>query len=274
MVDENGFVAEKNILQEIALATAARLIQEKKQLSMSELQARVLTSSKATRGFREVFLRNDQEFSIIAEVKKASPSKGDIAPGLDPVTVAKDYVENGAVALSVLTEPKFFKGSLDYLRQIRQACPQVPILMKDFFIDEYQLYQAKDVGADAILIIVAMLGREGSQQILAQANELGLTALVEVHNEAELVIAKEIGADLIGINSRNLKTMDLSLDNILRLLPYVPANALVIGESGIKSKSDLLALKAAGCHGFLIGSHFMATGNPGQALAELMMRRQ
>ncbi|MFW7380414.1 MAG: indole-3-glycerol phosphate synthase TrpC [Oligoflexus sp.] len=260
-----------NILLEIAAATRTRLQEEKRRLPLEELRSKVLSNPRQRRCLRDIFLTTQQRFPVIAEVKKASPSKGDIAAELDPLTVARDYVANGAVALSVLTEPKYFKGSLAYLRDIRRACPDTPILMKDFFVDEYQLYQALDAGADAILIIVALLGREGSRLMLQQAKQLGLSALVEVHDESELLIATEIGADLIGINSRNLKTMEISLDNILRLLPFVPANAVMIGESGIKSQQDLIELKAAGCHGFLIGTHFMATGEPGKALRDLTL---
>lgn len=270
MVNKTSQIAGQSVLHEIALATSARLIEEKKQRPLDDIKRQLERSQTIKLGFRDVFLTEVATYPVIAEIKKASPSKGDIAPDLEPVAVAKDYVKNGAVALSVLTEPQYFKGSLDYLRQIRESCPETPLLMKDFFIDEYQLYQAKEAGADAILIIVALLGREGSQNLLDKACELGLTALVEVHNESELVIAKDIGADLIGINSRNLKTLDISLDNILRLIPFVPTNAVVIGESGIKTKADLRELKAAGCHGFLIGTHLMATGQPGRALADLI----
>lgn len=271
MATESDLKGQKTVLQTIADATASRIAAEKERLPLNQLKEQIEALPTAERRkFRDLFLTTNQQFPVIAEIKKASPSKGDIAKDLDPLVVAKDYIANGAEALSVLTEPQFFKGSIDYLRRIRQALPQTPILMKDFFIDSYQLYQAKAAGADAILVIVSLLGRDGSQQMMEMAQNLGLAALVEVHDMSELELAKDIGADLIGINSRNLKTLDISLNNILNLLPHVPADAVIIGESGIKQHDDLLALKSAGCHGFLIGTHLMATGQPGRALSELL----
>jgi indole-3-glycerol phosphate synthase len=207
---------------------------------------------------------------VIAEVKLASPSEGDIAPGADPVAVAGEYLAAGAAALSILTERDFFKGSPDYLRAIRARFPDALLLMKDFVVDELQLDIAREIGADAVLLIVALVGPERLPALLAAARERGLSVLVEVHDEAELAIAARSGARLIGVNNRNLKTLAVSLDTSERLASLAPKGATLISESGISTGDDVKRLGRLGFHGFLVGTSLMKTGKPGAALAKLL----
>ncbi len=208
--------------------------------------------------------------AVIAEVKLASPSEGNIAAGADPVAVAGAYLGAGARALSVLTEPDFFKGSPAYLRAIRARYPDALLLMKDFVIDDHQLERAVVDGADAVLLIVALLGRAGTRSFLLRALGLGLTPLVEVHDRDELEIAAACGARLIGVNNRNLKTMEVTLETSLRLAPLAPEGAVLISESGIRTAEDIARLARAGYRGFLVGTGLMKTGDPGGALTRLM----
>lgn len=256
------------ILNKIAEVVTQRVEEEKRKLEPTQLQA-LAVNSRQPHAFLDAFKGTD--LNIIAEVKLASPSEGDIAPGVTPVEVAQDYLENGAAALSVLTEPHFFKGQLTYLKSIREAHPQARLLMKDFVVDEYQLFQARYFGADAALLIVALLELEQLKAFYGLAKELGLTPLVEVHNQAELDIAQTIGAELIGVNNRNLKTMEVSLKTSEALIK-MPSDAVMISESGIKNHEDLLHLKAVGYQGFLVGTSLMKTGEPGQSLKKLLGR--
>jgi indole-3-glycerol phosphate synthase len=257
-----------SVLHRIGKTVEERVRRERAQLSEEDLLAEARSSGWKPKDFRALFDRSG--FNVIAEIKLASPSRGDIAPELKPLDVARAYLENGAAALSVLTEPLFFKGDIAYLKAIRVAYPDSYLLQKDFVVDPYQLYQAKAAGADAILIIVALLGEDGSAEILRTARELGLSALVEVHNTEEMAIAKRIGADLIGINNRNLKDLSISLDVSLQLRPLAPADARLICESGIETHEDMHRLHAEGFHGFLVGTSLMRTGKPGEALARLI----
>jgi indole-3-glycerol phosphate synthase len=185
------------------------------------------------------------------------------------VEVAAAYLRAGAAALSVLTEEDFFHGHMDYLRAIRQAHPQALLLQKDFMLEPYQIQEALCAGADAVLIIVALVGEEGSAVLLREAGRLGLRALVEVHTEDELRIAKKIGAELIGINNRSLLDLSVSLDVTRRLRPLCPPDSLVVCESGLRSRAQLDEMSQLGCHGFLIGTSLMGTGDPGDALTQL-----
>ncbi|WP_141731636.1 indole-3-glycerol phosphate synthase TrpC [Oligoflexus tunisiensis] len=257
-----------SVLHKIGRTVAERVKRDRAQESEQDLLARIAASGWKPKDFRALFDRRG--FNVIAEIKLASPSRGDIAPGLQPLDVARAYLENGAAALSILTEPLFFKGDIKYLKAIRAAYPEAYLLQKDFIIDPYQLYQAKAAGADAILIIVALLGEQGSAEILRTARQLGLTALVEVHNAEEMAIATRIGADLVGINNRNLKDLSISLDVSLQLRPMAPAGARLICESGIETHEDMHRLHAEGFHGFLVGTSLMRTGRPGDALARLI----
>jgi indole-3-glycerol phosphate synthase len=257
-----------SVLHKIGKTVEDRVRRDRVQISDQVLLEQIAASAWQPKDFRAVFDRRG--FHVIAEIKLASPSRGDIAPELKPLDVARAYLDNGAAALSVLTEPLFFKGDIAYLKAIRTAHPDAYLLQKDFVVDSYQLYQAKLAGADAILIIVALLGEEGSREILETARKLGLTALVEVHNEEEMAIARRIGADLVGINNRNLRDLSISLDVSLNLRPLAPKGARLICESGIETHSDMHRLHAEGFHGFLVGTSLMRTGKPGEALARLI----
>lgn len=259
--------ARRSVLDEIAESTRARVAQAKLDESMSELSARARVARRPY-DFRALFDRSGT--NVIAEVKLASPSEGDIAPGADPVRIAGEYLENGAVALSILTEPHYFKGDLAYLRAIRERYPDARLLMKDFVLDEYQLLQARAYGADAVLILLAMLEPSRARSLYSIAKGFGLTPLVEVHDEKELELAVKMGAELIGINNRDLKTMAVSLDASERLARLAPATAALISESGIKTHEDVKKLQRLGYKGFLVGTHFMRTGTPGAALHKLI----
>src|SRR5580698_75418 len=206
--------------------------------------------------------------AIIAEVKRASPSKGDIFPGLNPAAVARDYAEGGAAAISVLTD-RHFKGTLDDLRAVRAAV-EVPLLRKDFMFDAYQVYEARAAGADAILLIAAMLETEQVRSLAALTAELGMTALVEVHNREEFAIAEKIGAALIGINNRDLHTFKTDIATTEALLGGYHGKLPVVSESGIDKPEDIRRLDAAGARAFLIGESLLRGGKPREALGVLV----
>lgn len=205
---------------------------------------------------------------VIAEVKKASPSKGLLRERFDPPAIARGYAAAGAVAISVLTEEDFFLGSLADLRAVRAAV-ELPILRKDFVFDPYQLYEGRAAGADLFLLIMAMLSDEQAAGLMTVGESLGMTALVEVHDAAETARALKLQPKLLGINNRNLKTFHTTLDTTLELLPMVPAGVRVVSESGLATPADLQTLMAKGVDTFLIGETFMRAADPGQALAEL-----
>jgi len=207
--------------------------------------------------------------AIIAEVKKASPSKGIMRADFDPLRVAKSYAANGAVAISVLTEERYFQGNLEHLAAIRTAV-SVPLLRKDFLFDPYQLHEARAFGADAVLLITAILDDVLLRDLLQLAGELQLSALVEVHEGAELKRALESGARLLGINNRDLRTFRTSLATTEELAPRVPADALVVTESGVETSADIERLERAGVRAFLIGETLMRAADPGAKLAELL----
>lgn len=206
---------------------------------------------------------------VIAEIKLASPSEGAIAPHADPLQIAAAYRENGAAALSILTERDHFGGSPQILRAVRKHHPAAPLLMKDFVVDEYQLARAAHDGADAVLLIMAALGPERCQRLYEEATELGLSVLVEVHDEAELDAALALGASLIGVNNRSLRTMQVSLQVSERLALRVPPTVTLVSESGLRSGEDLRRLTALGYKAFLIGTSLMRATQPGTALARL-----
>lgn len=205
--------------------------------------------------------------AIIAEIKRASPSKGDILPGLDPAAVARDYAAAGAAALSVLTD-RHFKGTLEDLRTAREAV-DLPILRKDFMFDPYQVYEARAAGADCILLIAAMLPETDLRSLSALAHDLGLKALVEVHNRAEMELAGRIGARLIGINNRDLHTFVTDIAVTERLLENYRDGAVIVSESGIETRDDIRRLDRAGARAFLIGESLLRGGDPRRRLAEL-----
>ena len=206
--------------------------------------------------------------AVIAEVKKASPSKGILRPDFIPADIAQSYAEHGAACLSVLTDQQFFQGSIDYLKQARASC-DLPVLRKDFMVDPYQVYEARAMGADCILLIAACLDDAQMQSLEALAMSLDMAVLVEVHDGAELQRALKLKTPLLGINNRNLKTFDVSLDTTLGLIKDVPAGHLLVTESGISTVADVQRMRAAGVQAFLVGEVFMRADEPGQALAEL-----
>ena len=208
--------------------------------------------------------------SVIAELKQASPSKGLIAPDFERIYLdkARQYEEGGAAAISCLTEPKFFLGSDEYLRQVRAAV-QLPILRKDFTVDEYQLYEAKCLGADAVLLICSLLSQGQLAEYLCQAHELGLSALVEAHDADEVGSALAAGAAIIGVNNRNLKDFSVNPLNSLRLREQIPAEKLFVAESGIAKASDCAGLKAAGVQAVLVGEALMRSSDPAAMLKEM-----
>ena len=206
--------------------------------------------------------------AVIAEIKKASPSKGVLREDFIPADIAQSYAEHGAACLSVLTDKQFFQGSVDYLKQARASC-QLPVLRKDFMVDPYQVYEARAMGADCILLIAACLDDAQMADLEAVARGLGMAVLVEVHDEPELHRALKLKTALLGINNRNLRTFEVSLDTTLGMLPTVPADKLLITESGILSRADVERMRAAQVHAFLVGEAFMRAPDPGAALAEL-----
>jgi indole-3-glycerol phosphate synthase len=205
---------------------------------------------------------------VIAEVKKASPSKGVLREHFEPAAIAESYAEHGAACLSVLTDVQFFQGSAAFLEQARGACA-LPVLRKDFMVDPYQLFEARAMGADCILLIVACLDDAQLADLEAQAHALGMAVLVEVHDGAELDRALLLKTPLVGINNRDLRTFDVTLQTTLGLLPKLPADRLLITESGIRVREDVKCMRDAAVHAFLVGEAFMRAPDPGKALAEL-----
>jgi indole-3-glycerol phosphate synthase len=209
--------------------------------------------------------------NVIAECKRRSPSRGVLAPTYDPVTIARAYEAGGAAAISVLTEPTFFDGALEHLVAVRDAVA-LPLLRKDFVVDEYQVFEARANGADAILLIVAGLGQAQMQRLQLRAWELGLAALVEVHNEEELARAIDIGARIIGVNNRNLRTLAVDKEASYRLAAQMPDGVVPVSESGLQTREDLERLSAAGYRAFLIGERFMTDPDPASAIRALVGR--
>ena len=209
--------------------------------------------------------------ALIAEVKKASPSRGVLAPDLDPVALARTYARAGAAALSVLTDEKYFQGRLELLAAIRDVV-SVPLLRKDFTIDEYQLWESRAAGADAVLLIVAILDGDLLRGLLAGAKGLGLAALVEAHTAAELDVALAAGARIIGINNRNLKSFDTRIETTLALLPGVPPGPIVVSESGFETADQVRAVVAAGAHAVLVGESLVRATDVAAKVKELTLR--
>jgi indole-3-glycerol phosphate synthase len=258
-----------DILQRIVAVKREEIAAARGRRSLQGLRADA-EARRDQRGF-EAALRSRLaagQAAVIAEVKKASPSKGVLREHFVPAEIAASYARHGAACLSVLTDAPFFQGSEAYLQQARAACA-LPVLRKDFMVDEYQVAEAGAMGADCILLIAACLDDAQMADLEAVAMALGMAVLVEVHDGEELDRALRLKTPLLGINNRNLRTFEVSLDNTLALLPRVPANKLLVTESGILGPADVARMRAAGVHAFLVGEAFMRAPDPGVALAGL-----
>jgi len=258
------------ILEKIVDAKRLRVEAAKRSIRIERIAERLVPLPDSGR-FRKA-ISDSSNINIIAEFKRASPSKGVINESLDPANAATQYQNGGANAISVLTEEDFFKGSLDDLRNIR-AATELPILRKDFIIDEYQIYESAAVGADAILLIVAALDADTLLRFQRLANEFGLDAIIEVHDLAELETAIGIDAKIIGVNNRNLMTFDVSLDVSRELIKHAPNDVVMIAESGLKTRGDLIELHELGYSGFLIGETLMRSGDPEKEMKKLATER-
>ena len=270
-----------DILQKILATKAIEVQQAQAQMSQAAIEQalRVISVDQhpgiqsqdhAPRGFERA-LRTKiaaNRPAVIAEIKKASPSKGVMRENFNPAEIAGQYARAGAACLSVLTDRDYFQGHADYLKAARRACA-LPVLRKDFMVDAYQIYEARYWGADAILLIVAALSDAQLTELETVAHQLGMDVLVEIHDGDELDRALKLKSPLLGINNRNLRTFETSLQTTLDLLPRVPSDRLLITESGILSPSDVTLMREHGVHGFLVGEAFMRQPDPGQALQSL-----
>lgn len=255
------------ILDKIVTHKREELKETKRRLPIAEVKGRIVDAD-ATRGFAAKVAAGG-DIKLIAEVKKASPSKGVIREDFDPVAIAKSYEAAGASCISVLTESKFFQGNLEYLGSIRQAVG-LPLLRKDFIIEEYQIYEARAAGADAILLIAAYLDRRQMEDFLGISRRLGMDTLVESHTYKELDKALLAGATLVGINNRDLKTFNINLHITLDLLRDVPDDRLVVSESGIGTREDVVKLQQAGVDAILVGESLMREPDVGRKVKELL----
>ena len=254
------------ILATIASHVREQVARRRRDLPLEALRDRPLFHAPV-RGFAKSLSGTSRR--IIAEVKRASPSKGLIRQDFDPLALAKDFAEHGASAVSVLTEEHFFQGSLRYLEAIHGVVA-LPLLCKDFMLDPYQLVEAKSYGADAVLFIAALLDPPLMSELRAQAAALGVDSLIEVHSEAELEAALQAGAELVGINNRDLKTFEVSLATTERLAPLIPAGVTAVCESGIDGAEQIGRVEKLGIHVFLIGESLMRAPRPGEKLRELL----
>ena len=259
-----------DLLRTIVAATEriTELRREREPLASLERRA---TSASPRGDLFEAGLWTTGRVNVIAECKRRSPSRGVLAASYDPVAIAQKYEEGGAAAISVLTEPTFFDGSLDDLAAVRRAVT-VPLLRKDFVVDEYQLFEARANGADAVLLIVAALVQEQMVRLQQRAGDLGLAALVEVHDEEELARALDAGARIVGVNNRNLRTLAVDKEASYRLAARMPTEVIAVSESGLQTRADLERLSAAGYRAFLIGERFMTDPDPATAIRTLIGR--
>lgn len=243
--------------------------ESKASLSLSELKKRLNDINQGTRDFKKALLGNKRGTRIIAEIKKASPSKGIICKNFNPIDIAKTYEDNGAIAISVLTEKRYFQGDLKFISLIKKKV-SIPLLRKDFIIDSYQIYETRLVGGDAVLLIVSILDHIQLKDLISLTRELGMECLVEVHSDSEMDMALKSDCSIIGINNRDLKTFKTDINTTLRLIKRVPNNRIVISESGIERREDIELLKDAGVHAFLIGETLMKENNIAYKLSSLI----
>ena len=262
-----------DILNKILAVKADEVAAARRTRDLASLRREVESDAALRAGIRgfEANLRRSigqGRAGVIAEVKKASPSKGVLREDFRPAEIAQSYERGGASCLSVLTDVQFFQGATEYLQQARAACA-LPVIRKDFIVDPYQVYEARAMGADAILLIVAALDHGLMAELEACAMELGMDVLVEVHDGDELTAALRLKTQLLGINNRNLRTFEVTLDTTLGLLPRIPAERLVVTESGILKPEDVKRMRAADVHAFLVGEAFMRAPDPGTELRRL-----
>lgn len=258
-----------DILQKILRRKTEEIAQRLSQVSFEDMLQRA-ANADAPRGFVQA-LRDKAAAdlpAVIAEVKKASPSKGVLRPDFDPAAIAESYAAHGAACLSVLTDRDFFQGCEEYLQAARAACP-LPVIRKDFIIDPYQVAEARAIGADCILLIVAALNDQPMAELAELASELGMDVLVEVHDAAELERALKLDLPLVGINNRDLRSFEVHLDTTLNMLSMIPEGCMVVTESGILAPEDVALMRSRGVEAFLVGEAFMRAESPGAKLAEL-----
>lgn len=255
------------ILDEIVAHKKKELARQKTSVSLSDLGKRAEEADKP-RGFSKA-LAKPSEIALIAEIKKASPSAGIIREDFDPIEIGKIYETCGASAISVLTDTHFFQGTLSRLEKVRQAV-QIPVLRKDFIVDPFQIYEARSVGADAVLLIVAILSDAQLRDFLGLCKRLSMDALVEVHTAEELQRALAVGAQVIGINNRNLKTFSVHLETTETLVAHIPKDVVCVSESGIKDHDDMKRLAKAGIHAVLVGTSLMKAKDIGTKVKELL----
>jgi len=264
-----------DILQRILAVKMVEVSQARAARSLADLQAEARHTlaegqALAPRGFARALRERTASgrSAVIAEVKRASPSKGLLRDPFEPAAIAASYQQGGAACLSVLTDEQFFQGAAEHLRQARAACA-LPVLRKDFVVDTWQIIEARTWGADCVLLIAAALSNDQLQEFEACAHELGMDVLVEVHDEEELQRALALQTPLIGINNRNLRTFEVSLDTTINLLDGIPSDRLVVTESGILAPADVRRMREAGVNAFLVGEAFMRAADPGAALTGL-----
>jgi indole-3-glycerol phosphate synthase len=256
------------LLDAIVASVRTRVARQRDAVPLGSVAAAAERRQPRGTRFREAMAGPDR-INVIAECKRRSPVRGLLARAYRPAEIARAYESGGAVAVSVLTEPAFFDGALAHLEAVRQAV-ELPVLRKDFMVDEYQLFEARAAGADAVLLIVTVLGRDGLRALAARAAELDLAVVVEVHSREELDEAAASGASIIGVNSRNLRTLDVDLGVCDTLIDRAPAGAVMVAESGVRSRDEILRLRANGYHAFLVGERLMTAADPRAALASLI----
>jgi len=267
----SGKPTTPTILKKIILRKLEEIQEGCDRIPLREMkQKAMMAATTPTRGFVDAMEAKLEagKSAVIAEIKKASPSKGILRDPFDPVEIAKSYEAHGAACLSVLTDKDFFQGSNEYLQQVREAV-DLPIIRKDFIVDDYQVYEARVIGADCILLIAAAIGDAQMSELTETALNLGMDVLIEVHNKEECERALKLPLPMIGINNRDLHSFDVSLDTTIEMLEMIPDDRIVITESGILSKADVARMRACHVDSFLVGEAFMRAENPGEKLAEL-----
>ncbi|UCE98228.1 MAG: indole-3-glycerol phosphate synthase TrpC [Dehalococcoidia bacterium] len=257
------------ILQQILKNTRYEIDKAKRCLSLEDLKREILGLPQP---IDLVSVLRGAGIKLIAEIKRASPSRGVIRNDFDPLRIAKIYMINGAAAISVLTETKYFKGNLNYLKSIKEGLgdKRIPLLRKDFILEPYQVYQSRVYGADSLLLIVAALQKKELEELVFLSHSLEMKCLIEVHSEDELGVALELDADIIGINNRNLNTFEIDLNTTKRLRPLIPSDIVVVSESGIRNKKDMEALKKWGVDAVLVGETLMGAPNIAARIKELL----